>query len=31
MSDLFHKDIADDYVADVFAVMALSKWHTFSC
>ena len=29
MSDLFHKDIPDDYVADVFAVMALAKWHTF--
>lgn len=29
MSDLFHQDVPDDYVARVFAVMALSARHTF--
>lgn len=29
MSDLFHKDIPDDYIARVFAVMALAEKHTF--
>lgn len=29
MSDLFHKDITDEFIADVFAVMACSPRHTF--
>lgn len=29
MSDLFHKDIPDEYIARVFAVMALAPQHTF--
>lgn len=29
MSDLFHKDIPSDFVAEVFAVMALSPRHQF--
>lgn len=29
MSDLFHKDIPDHYIARVFAVMALAERHTF--
>jgi protein gp37 len=29
MSDLFHKDVPDDYIAAVFAVMALAERHTF--
>ncbi len=29
MSDLFHEDIPDEYVADVFAVMAMTQRHTF--
>jgi len=29
MSDLFHKDVPDEYVARVFAVMALAPQHTF--
>ena len=29
MSDLFHKDIPDQYIAKVFAVMALAPQHTF--
>ena len=29
MSDLFHKDVPDDYIARVFAVMALAPQHTF--
>jgi protein gp37 len=29
MSDLFHEDIPDDYVAAVFDVMARADWHTF--
>jgi protein gp37 len=29
MSDLFHKDIPDEYIARVFAVMALAPRHTF--
>lgn len=29
MSDLFHKDVTDDFIADVFAVMALSGQHQF--
>jgi protein gp37 len=29
MSDLFHKDIPDEFIARVFAVMALAPQHTF--
>jgi protein gp37 len=29
MSDLFHKDVPDEYIAKVFAVMALAPQHTF--
>lgn len=29
MSDLFHRDIPEDYLIDIFAVMALSQKHTF--
>lgn len=29
MSDLFHKDVPDEYVAQVFAVMAATPRHTF--
>ena len=29
MSDLFHKDVPDAYIAQVFAVMALAPQHTF--
>lgn len=29
MSDLFHKDVPDAYVAQVFGVMALAQHHTF--
>jgi protein gp37 len=29
MSDLFHADIPDEYIAKVFAVMALASQHTF--
>jgi protein gp37 len=29
MSDLFHKDIPDDYIARVFAIMAVAPQHTF--
>lgn len=29
MSDLFHADISDDYIARVFAVMAAAPQHTF--
>lgn len=29
MSDLFHDDIPDDFIAKVFAVMALAPQHTF--
>jgi len=29
MSDLFHKDIPEDFIADVFAVMAAAQQHTF--
>ncbi|WP_032375997.1 DUF5131 family protein [Rhodococcoides fascians] len=28
MSDLFHKDISDDYIARVFGVMAANRWHS---
>jgi protein gp37 len=29
MSDLFHEDIPDEFVEDVFAVMGRAHWHTF--
>lgn len=29
MSDLFHKDVPDDYIAQVVAVMAIAHQHTF--
>lgn len=29
MSDLFHEQVPDDFIARVFAVMALAKQHTF--
>jgi protein gp37 len=29
MSDLFHEDIPDDYIADVFDVMVRAEHHTF--
>jgi len=29
MSDLFHQDVPDEYIADVFAAMALAPQHTF--
>lgn len=29
MSDLFHQDVPDQFIADVFAVMAATHWHTF--
>jgi protein gp37 len=29
MSDLFHEDIADDFIADVFDVMGRARQHTF--
>jgi protein gp37 len=29
MSDLFHKDIPDEYIARVFATMQAAHWHTF--
>jgi len=29
MSDLFHEEIPDDYIDQVFSVMAAATWHTF--
>jgi protein gp37 len=29
MSDLFHEDVPDLYIAEIFAVMAEAHWHTF--
>ena len=29
MSDLFHEDIPDDFILEVFRVMALADWHIF--
>ena len=29
MSDLWHEDVPDAFITDVFAVMALATWHTF--
>jgi len=29
MSDLFHRDVPDDFILQVFGVMAQAHWHTF--
>lgn len=29
MSDLFHTDVPDEFIAEAFAVMAAAHWHTF--
>ena len=29
LSDLFHKDVPDDFIAQVFATMEKAHWHTF--
>src|ERR1051325_1755496 len=29
MSDLFHKDVSDDYIISVARVMAAANWHTY--
>lgn len=29
MSDLFHEDIPDNFIADIFGIMAIGKQHTF--
>lgn len=29
MSDLFHDEVPDEFIADVYAVMASARWHTF--
>jgi len=29
MSDLFHKDVPDDYIGKVAAVMRVANWHTY--
>ena len=29
MSDLFHNEIPDGYIAEIFAIMARAPWHTF--
>ncbi len=29
MSDLFHKDVPDDFIHKVFTTMQLADWHTF--
>jgi protein gp37 len=29
MSDLFHEDIPDDYIAEIFRVMGEAHWHVF--
>ncbi|MDP2673545.1 MAG: phage Gp37/Gp68 family protein [Dehalococcoidia bacterium] len=29
MSDLFHEDVAEDYIREVFHVMRKAHWHTF--
>jgi protein gp37 len=29
MSDLFHEDVPEDYIADVARVMELTPWHTY--
>lgn len=29
MADLFHEQVPDDFLIDVFGIMALAEWHTF--
>ena len=29
MSDLFHKDIPDEYIYKVFSIMKIADWHTY--
>jgi len=29
MSDLFHPDVPDEFIARVFALMSIASWHTF--
>ena len=29
MSDLFHKDVPDEYIYDIFNVMVKADWHIF--
>jgi protein gp37 len=29
MSDLFHKDVPNEYIAQIFETMRLANWHTF--
>src|SRR3990172_10063695 len=29
MSDLFHEDVPEEYIRDVFKVMRKANWHTF--
>ena len=29
MSDLFHEDVTDQFIADVFGIMAATPWHTY--
>src|SRR5438128_1216225 len=29
MSDLFHEDVPDEFIDQVFALMALTPWHTY--
>ncbi len=29
MSDLFHRDVPDDYIGEVVAVMLQASWHTY--
>jgi protein gp37 len=29
MSDLFHEDVADEFIEQVFGAMAVAHWHTF--
>ena len=31
MSDLFHEDIPEEYIADVFDVMVRAEQHTSKC
>lgn len=29
MSDLFHKDVPDDFILDVFRTMGTANWHIY--
>jgi protein gp37 len=29
LADLFYEDVPDQFIAEVFAVMAMARWHTF--